>query len=150
MFAVRFAMSSHRSTAAQTAAAFQPVTGVEQSVACRREARILLSLCAIWLIGVCDLAFTISESEHQHFDELNPVAAMLVDSPPALLATYKLGLSVFGTSVLVILRRYPASETACRILTAAYVLLALRWMIYFQGLYSTRDNLIVTMLAQMP
>lgn len=122
----------------------------ENRVELARAFRILFALCGIWFISACDLLFTVSESAFQHFSELNPLAAMFVDCPPALLAIYKLSLLTFGTVLLVALRRHRASETGCWVLLAAYVLLALRWFVYFQGLYSTRDNLIVSTLAYLP
>jgi hypothetical protein len=115
-----------------------------------RPGRVLLMLACVWLVGILDLFFTVYESEFHHFTELNPLAAHLVDGRLAFLVLYKLGLTGLGSGLLLALRRQHSAEIACRLLTAAYVLLAIRWFVYFQGLYSTRDNWIVSMLATLP
>lgn len=144
------AVSTLLSRVVQVAAAMRRCSAVHDPVEFQRGLRILVALSAVWFISACDLIFTLSESSHHHFTELNPLAATLLDFPAALLAAYKFSLLVFGTSLLVMLRRHRASETGCWMLVVAYMLLALRWIVYYQGLYSTRDNLIVTLLAHMP
>lgn len=115
-----------------------------------RPGRILLMLIGVWFIGVLDLFFTVYESEFHHFTELNPLAAHLVNGQLAFLVFYKLGLTGLGSGLLLALRQQRSTEVACTFLIAAYILLAIRWLIYFQGLYSTRDNWIVSLLATLP
>lgn len=100
----------------------------------RRSQRALLLLLAVWWLNVFDLGFTLHQARSEHFVEKNPLAARLLDAPPAALFVYKFSLLTVGTVILVILRRHAVAELACWFLLAAYFYVAVRWFVYYERL----------------
>lgn len=96
-----------------------------------RSRRVLYVLAAVWVLNVFDLQYTLIESPHQHFVEMNPVAARLLDRPPVFLVTYKTALVLVGSVILLKLRRYGAAEVGCWCVLAAYAMVALCWQQYY-------------------
>ena len=96
-----------------------------------RPRRILLTLTAIWVINMMDLAFTMTESLHTAFNELNPLAKFLIGKNPDLLIVYKFGLLTVSSTILLIYRRQRVSELGCWLLFGVYIFVAIRWMAYF-------------------
>ena len=98
----------------------------------QRAHRVLLLLVVIWGLNAFDLGFTLHQAPSLHFVEMNPLAARLLDAPPAALFTYKFSLVGAGTVILVSLRRHTVSELACWFLLAAYFYVAARWFVYYE------------------
>ena len=96
-----------------------------------RERRVLLTLAAVWVVGVFDYVFTLLEASTGYFVELNPVAARLLGGPDHVIAAFKFGMLGLGTVILLSLRRHLFAEMACWFLFAAKLFLAIRWRAYY-------------------
>lgn len=96
-----------------------------------RPRRILLALAGMWVINAFDLGYTMLESNRVNFVELNPLAAQLLDGPHHGLVTYKAGLVLAGSVILLALRRQRLAEYSAWMLLGAYVLVAIRWNSYY-------------------
>ena|GEM_PF-4379162 len=97
-----------------------------------RPRRVLLLLAAVWVINLFDLRYTLSESLHSAFHELNPLAASLLSRDPDLLIYYKFGLLFSSSVILLICRMTKVAELGCWVLLAAYSCVAVRWWSYFE------------------
>lgn len=97
-----------------------------------RPRRILLILSSVWVINLFDLSYTLGESLHISFRELNPLAAFLIGKNPDLLIGYKLGLLSVSSAILLTFRRQRISELGCWFLFIVYLYVALRWCVYFE------------------
>lgn len=105
-----------------------------------RSRRMIVLLCAIWLLNVVDLTLTLSESRRHLFVELNPVARWVLGLPPAALVVYKTTLVAAGSWILLGCARHRVAELACWLLLAVYVNVTLQWsMYYFHFLQSLAD-----------
>lgn len=104
-----------------------------------RPRRILLILFSVWVINAIDLAFTVNESTRHMFVEMNPIAALLLNSTELLVA-YKFIMVAFGSSILIALRRQRIAEISCWFLFAAHTFLAIRWSIYYAHLLETLND----------
>ena len=98
----------------------------------QRAHRVILLLVVIWGLNAFDLGFTLHQAPSIHFVEMNPLAAQLLDAPPAALFMYKFSLVGAGTVILVSLRRHAVSELACWFLLAAYFYVTARWFVYYE------------------
>lgn len=103
-----------------------------------RSRRVLLTLTLVWVVGVFDLGYTLSEWGTQDFVELNPLAVKLLSGSAHLMATFKFGLLGLGTLILLALRRHAVAELACWFLFAVQTYIAVRWFAYFDCL--ARDH----------
>lgn len=112
-----------------------------------RARRVLLAMAAVWVLNVFDLGFTLVESAHGHFVELNPIAASFLGHADHLLVAYKFGLLTFGTTILLLLRHHRMSELGCWMLLAAYVYVGVRWYAYYQCLLNGGRNSFVEVMA---
>ncbi|MGE0481127.1 MAG: DUF5658 family protein [Phycisphaerae bacterium] len=115
-----------------------------------RPRRILIALAAMWVLNIFDLGFTIAESVHGHFVEVNPIAARLLGGPTWLLALYKFSLITFGTVILLSLRKHRIAEWGAWFLFATYLYVGVRWFVYYQGLYTDTPHPVHAVLAWMP
>ena len=103
------------------------------AAACRARRVVLLLLC-LWMLNVFDLILTILANRVGQFEELNPLARRLLDSPAAL-AAYKFALLTFTSAVFLIFRRHWLTEVGCWCLAAVYAVLAVVWLEYYQGCF---------------
>ena len=97
-----------------------------------RARRILLALGAVWVINVLDLGYTLLESFHSGFIELNPVAAKLIGGSAAALVGYKLALLLISSTILLVYRRHRVAELGCWLLLAVYLHVAICWWYYYE------------------
>ncbi len=108
-----------------------------------RPRRVLLTLAAVWVISVFDLGFTVGQWGMMEFQELNPLAARLLDGPVHGIAAFKFGFLTSGTIILLALRRHSVAELACWFLLATKVYIAIRWFAYFDCVVHGRSNPLV-------
>ncbi|MFQ5805819.1 MAG: DUF5658 family protein [Phycisphaerae bacterium] len=97
-----------------------------------RPRRVLLVLAAVWVINIFDLGYTLLESLHSGFIEMNPVAARLIGASPAVLVSYKTALLAISSTILLIYRRHRVAELGCWFLLAAYLHVAICWWFYYE------------------
>lgn len=97
-----------------------------------RPRRVLLLLAAVWVVNIFDLGYTLLESLHSEFVELNPLAARLLDAPPELLVLYKTALLAISSTILLLHRRHRTAELACWLLLAAYLYVGICWGLYYE------------------
>jgi hypothetical protein len=109
-----------------------------------RPRRVLLTLAAVWIIGVFDFVFTLLEFGTHGFVELNPLAARLLAGPDYVVAVFKFGLLGFGTVILLALRRRAITELACWLLLGTKVYVAIRWYMYYVFLMDSSSNPFIT------
>jgi hypothetical protein len=105
-----------------------------------RPRRVLLAIAAIWVINVLDLGYTLLESMHSGFIELNPVAARLIGGSTSLLVGYKLALLLVSSTVLLICCRHRVAELGCWFLLSVYVYVAVCWCSYYELRLASFDD----------
>ena len=93
---------------------------------------MLLVLAAVWVINVFDLGYTLLESLHSGFVELNPVAARLLGASPVVLVGYKSALVALSSTILLIYRRQRVAELGCWFLLATHLYVGICWLSYYQ------------------
>jgi len=96
----------------------------------RRARRVALLVILLWIVSAFDLVFTLTAHRAGQFQELNPIAARLLDRP-ALLVTFKVSLVTFASCILLAFRRRLPAEVACWTLAAAYAALSGVWKLYY-------------------
>jgi len=96
----------------------------------RRARRVALLVVLLWIVSAFDLVFTLTAHQTGQFEELNPIAARLLDRP-ALLVAFKVGLVTFASCILLAFRRRLPAEVACWTLAAAYAALSGVWKLYY-------------------
>ncbi len=97
-----------------------------------RERRMLWLLAVIWVLSGFDLGFTLVARSLGMLDELNPVAAFLIDlHSDRAMVVYKLLLMAAGTILLWRYRHHSAAEWSTWLVALAYVALALRWQAWY-------------------
>jgi hypothetical protein len=101
---------------------------------------VLLVLAAVWIINVFDLGYTLLESLHSGFIEMNPVAARLIGSSPEVLVSYKTTLLAISSTILLIYRRYRVAELGCWFLLAVYLHVAICWWLYYEHRLASFDD----------
>jgi hypothetical protein len=97
-----------------------------------RPRRVLLVLSAVWVLNIFDLGYTLLESLHNGFIELNPLAARLVGESPAALVGYKAALIAISSAILLVFRRQRVVELGCWFLLAVYLQVAVCWAFYYE------------------
>lgn len=98
----------------------------------RRSVRVALLLSAVSLLNAFDLVFTILAARMGGLIELNPLAAVIVESGShAALGAFKCLLVGPGLLVLWCCRRHRVSELGCWMLTLLFVGLSYRWYHYY-------------------
>ncbi|MBU0638330.1 MAG: hypothetical protein KKB50_05650 [Planctomycetes bacterium] len=105
-----------------------------------RSRRVLLALAAIWIINLLDLGYTLLESLHSGFIELNPVAARLIGESSAALVGYKMALLLISSTILLICRRHRVAELSCWLLLAVYLYVAICWWCYYEQRLASFDD----------
>ena len=99
----------------------------------RRPIRVAVLLLAVWVLNGFDLLFTILATRIGAFTELNPVAAIVLDSGNyAILAAYKISLVGLGSWILWHYRNVRFSEIGCWMMAMLYGGVALRWHRYYE------------------
>ncbi|MBW7905522.1 MAG: DUF5658 family protein [Phycisphaerae bacterium] len=105
-----------------------------------RARRVVLLLALTWALNLFDLGSTLSESRRHFFEELNPVASAILHLPAYVLVSYKAGLVLIGSVILLWLRRRHVAEMAAWLVFSAYVGVTLRWAAYYTHLLDTLQD----------
>jgi hypothetical protein len=106
-----------------------------------RTRRVAQGICALWLLSVADLFFTLWAHLFTPFQEANPLAAALLDADQlAALVLMKLILTTVGATIFWRLRGHGRAEMALWLVVGAYVLLAVRWSTYTTGVMALAAN----------
>ncbi len=92
-----------------------------------RSRRILILLAGVWMLNAFDLGFTILAHAQGALLELNPIANLLLAYGTEAVIAYRLGIVLFGTSLLWWARRHRLTEMGTWLVMVAYVAVALRW-----------------------
>ena len=99
-----------------------------------RARRVYQGIAILWLLSLSDLFFTLWAHTFTAFDELNPIAAALLDHGMfGLLVMMKVGLTFLGATFFWRLRGHTRAEIALWAVVLAYVLLTIRWSSYTTG-----------------
>lgn len=102
-----------------------------------RSRRVTLAVIAAAVLGLVDLAFTLTFMRSIGMFEANPVARAMIDLGGASqLINFKLFTIVLSGGVLYLLRRHPSAELCAWICLAGLVALSIHWTIYTQALIS--------------
>ncbi|MDX2198816.1 MAG: DUF5658 family protein [Phycisphaerae bacterium] len=104
-----------------------------------RPRRILLALAATWVVHTFDLGFTLLEANSEHFRELNPVAATLLQDDQAVIV-YKIALLLLASVIILPLRRRHLAELATWLMLATSIYVAVRWHCYYLSLATGHIN----------
>ena len=106
-----------------------------------RTRRVAQGICALWVLSVADLFFTLWAHLFTPFHEANPLAAALLDTDRlAALILMKLILTTVGATIFWRLRGHGRAEMALWLVVGAYVLLAVRWSTYTTGVMALATN----------
>jgi hypothetical protein len=99
-----------------------------------RGRRVTHGIAVLWILSLSDLFFTLWAHSFTPFDELNPIAAAMLDHGLiASLVLMKLVLTTVGVTIFWRLRGYGRVEAAMWAVVLVYVLLAIRWSSYTSG-----------------
>lgn len=99
-----------------------------------RARRVYQGIAILWLLSLSDLIFTLWAHTFTAFDEMNPMAAALLDRGLlGLLITMKIALTFLGATIFWRLRGHTRAEIAMWAVVLAYVLLTIRWSSYTTG-----------------
>jgi hypothetical protein len=91
-------------------------------------------IAILWMLSLSDLFFTLWAHSFTPFDELNPLAAMLLNQGLfGLLVTMKIGMTFLGVTIFWRLRGHGRAELAMWAVVLVYVLLTIRWSGYTVG-----------------
>ncbi len=113
-----------------------------------RSHRVICILVGIWLLNGFDLVFTIISHEQGLLREANPLASHMLQQGTLSIVLFKTGLVMMGSYPLLRFRTARISELAAYLIFAAYVVLALRWSIYFE--FFTANIPPTTNFAELP
>jgi Domain of unknown function (DUF5658) len=109
-----------------------------------RTRRMAQGICVLWLLSVADLFFTLWAHLFTPFHEVNPLAAVFLDTDQlAALVLMKLILTTVGATIFWRLRDHSRAEAALWLVVAAYVLLAVRWSAYTTGVMALAGGNVV-------
>ena len=99
-----------------------------------RGRRVTHGIAVLWILSLADLFFTLWAHSFTPFDELNPLAAVMLDHGLiTVLVLTKLALTTVGVTIFWRLRVYRRVELAMWFVVVVYLLLALRWSSYTSG-----------------
>ena len=99
-----------------------------------RARRVTQGIAVLWLLSLSDLFFTLWAHTFTPFDEMNPLAAALLDQGLfGMLVVLKVGLTFLGATIFWRLRAHWRAEAAMWACVVMYVLLAIRWSSYTVG-----------------
>lgn len=96
-----------------------------------RSIRLLLLMGGVWALHMFDLQFTLQEASKGSFVELNPVAALVLNTSYTGVVLYKFILLGGATAILWWLREHAITERAGWLLLITAVMLFIRWQMYF-------------------
>ena len=115
-----------------TLLSYRPVEKMPWSnVNLSKDAMQLVLRSVVLLIGlaVLDLICTTMSSRTASFWELNPLGAVVIQSP-LILGTFKIGATLISGGILLALRRYHGAQVASWWLALFCTILAIRWVTY--------------------
>lgn len=99
-----------------------------------RARRVTQGIAILWLLSLSDLFFTLWAHTFTPFDELNPIAAVMLNQGLlGVLVTMKVGLTFLGVTIFWRLRGHGRAEMAMWACVVVYVLLTIRWSGYTVG-----------------
>lgn len=99
-----------------------------------RARRVTQGITILWVLSLSDLFFTLWAHTFTPFDELNPIAAALLNHGLlGMLVTMKVGLTFLGVTIFWRLRGHGRAELALWAVVVVYVLLTIRWSGYTVG-----------------
>ena len=99
-----------------------------------RARRVTQGIAILWVLSMSDLFFTLWAHTFTPFEELNPMAAALLDRGLlGLLVSMKVALTFLGATIFWRLRDHTRAEVAMWAVVLAYVLLTIRWSSYTTG-----------------
>ena len=99
-----------------------------------RARRVTQGIAILWVLSMSDLFFTLWAHTFTPFDELNPIAASLLNHGLlGMLVTMKVSLTFVGASIFWRLRGHGKAEMAMWAVVIVYVLLTIRWSGYTVG-----------------
>ena len=99
-----------------------------------RARRVTQGIAILWVLSMSDLFFTLWAHSFTPFDELNPIAASLLNQGLlGMLVTMKVGLTFLGATIFWRLRGHWRAELAMWAVVLVYVLLTIRWSGYTVG-----------------
>ncbi len=105
-----------------------------ESEADRRARRVTVLVLATALLGLFDLAYTLTYLQSTGMVELNPLARFMIAVGGAgQLVRFKLLTIALSSGLLYLIRRRPGAERCAWISLAALVLLSLHWVNYIQN-----------------
>lgn len=87
-------------------------------------------LILLWIANAFDLVFTLLAVRVGGFEEVNPIAAPLLNDA-VLLATFKILAVLFASIIILKFRKRLLTEIGCWGLCLTYTLLSTRWWIYY-------------------
>jgi len=99
-----------------------------------RSRRVLLTLAAVWVVGIFDLGYTLAEWGTSDFAEANPVAAKVLSQSVRTAVLFKFGLLGVSSLILLAVRRHFIAELGCWFLFVTMMYVAIRWYCYFDCL----------------
>ena len=99
----------------------------------RRAHRIVTMVLFLWAINIVDLDLTMLAVRMGGFEEANPIAQSFMGSSVAMIV-YKFLLVIPATGIMLLLRRRFVTELGCWAACAAYVCLAMVWVLYFRNM----------------
>lgn len=100
----------------------------------RRDRRMGELIGILWVLALADLAFTLWANRFTRFEELNPIAAvMLANGLTVSLVLFKLILTTIAATIFWRLRAHTRAEVALWAIVFVYVALAFRWHDYALG-----------------
>ena len=99
-----------------------------------RAWRVTQGIAILWVLSLSDLFFTLWAHTFTPFDELNPLAAALLNQGLfGMLVTMKIVLTFLGATIFWRLRGHGRAELAMWAVVLVYVLLTIRWSGYTVG-----------------
>ena len=99
-----------------------------------RARRVTQGIAILWVLSMSDLFFTLWAHTFTPFDEMNPLAAALLNQGLfGMLVTMKVGLTFLGATIFWRLRGHGRAELAMWAVVIVYVLLTIRWSGYTVG-----------------
>lgn len=96
-----------------------------------RSHRVLCFLAGIWMLNGFDLVFTLMSHEQGVLHEQNPLARHLLETSPASVFFYKLGLVLIGSYPLIKYRAARVTEMGALVILFVYTTLAVRWSVCY-------------------
>lgn len=103
---------------------------MKEVIFCKHSLQMMVLLPILWGLCIADLWFTVWAHVYTPFYELNPIANHLLENNLGSLIAFKIGLTLFGSSIFWWLRKHKSSRIAVWTLMVIYSCLMLDWMHY--------------------